>query len=202
VKASGLRLAFAGTPEFAAVILRSLLAAGRHTVAAVYTLPRRPAGRGRKLTDSPVAGIAIEQHLPLHRPGRATAMDPVALSGLDALIVAAFGLILPAPILGAPRLGCINVHASLLPRWRGAAPIQRAILAGDRETGISIMQMDAGLDTGDILCQETCPIAPDDTAGMLHDRLAMLGAKCLLRVLDGLAEGGVGRQSQDETQAT
>lgn len=201
MKASGLRIAFAGTPEFAAIILRSLLAS-RHRVEAVYTMPDRPAGRGRKPATSPVGRIAAEERLSLFRPARGADIDPALLRDLDALIVVAFGLVLPVAVLEAPRFGCINVHASLLPRWRGAAPIQRAILAGDTESGISIMQMDAGLDTGDVLLQESCPIERDDTAGMLHDRLAVLGAECLLRVLESLAAGDVERRPQDAARAT
>jgi methionyl-tRNA formyltransferase len=202
VTVPGLRLAFAGTPEFAAVILRSLLSRGRHLVHQVYTLPDRPAGRGRKPAASPVARVATDHDLPLLRPAMPRDIDPTGLSKFDACIVAAFGLILPAPVLAAPRLGCINVHASLLPRWRGAAPIQRAILAGDSETGISIMQMDEGLDTGDVLLQESCVIGADETAGALHDRLAVLGAECLLRVLDALAGGHAERRPQDQSLAT
>jgi methionyl-tRNA formyltransferase len=202
VTVPGLRLAFAGTPEFAAVILRSLLSCGRHLVHQVYTLPDRPAGRGRKPAASPVARVATNHGLRLLRPATPRDIDPSGLSKFDACIVAAFGLILPAPVLAAPRFGCINVHASLLPRWRGAAPIQRAILAGDSETGISIMQMDAGLDTGDVLLQESCAIGADETAGALHDRLAVLGAGCLLRVLDALADGRAERRPQDHSLAT
>jgi methionyl-tRNA formyltransferase len=202
VKAIGLRLAFAGTPEFAAVILRTLLSSSPHQLTAAYTLPDRPTGRGRKLAATPVGRVSTEHRVPLFHIARATDFDIVELARLDALIVAAFGLILPAAVLAAPRLGCINVHASLLPRWRGAAPIQHAILAGDRVTGISIMQMDAGLDTGDILLQESCPIETSDTAGTLHDRLAMLGGACLLRALDAVAAGRVERRTQDDSIAT
>lgn len=202
MKSPGLRLAFAGTPEFAATILRSLLTAGRHPVSLVYTLPDRPAGRGRKLSPSSVGLLALEHGLPLLRAGRAAEIDPSILSDLDVMVVAAFGVILPPAVLNAPRFGCINVHASLLPRWRGAAPIQRAILAGDTESGISIMQMDAGLDTGDVLLQEGCAIGPEDTAGMLHDQLAALGSRCLLAVLDALAGDGVERRPQDDARAT
>lgn len=202
MKAPGLRLAFAGTPEFAAVILRALLTSGRHQLTAVHTLPDRPAGRGRKFATTPVARIATEHRLPLFHVAGAADFDTAELARLDALIVAAFGLILPAHVLVAPRLGCINVHASLLPRWRGAAPIQRAILAGDHVTGISIMQMDAGLDTGDVLLQESCPIQENDTGGTLHDRLATLGGACLLRALDALAAGRTERRPQDDSVAT
>jgi methionyl-tRNA formyltransferase len=202
VTVRGLRLAFAGTPEFAAVILNALLASGGHQLCAVYTLPDRPAGRGRKLATTPVGRVATDHEIPLFHVARAADFDTAALARQDALIVAAFGLILPAAVLNAPRLGCINVHASLLPRWRGAAPIQRAILAGDHVTGISIMQMDAGLDTGDVLLQETCPIESNDTAGTLHDRLATLGAACLVRVLDRLTKGRAKRQPQDHSLAT
>jgi methionyl-tRNA formyltransferase len=202
VTASGLRLAFAGTPDFAAVVLRALLASTRHHVAAVYTLPDRPAGRGRKLTTSPVGRLATEYRLPLLHPAKGRDIDPAKLAGMDAFVVVAFGLILPPAVLTAPRLGCINVHASLLPRWRGAAPIQRAILAGDLETGVTIMQMDTGLDTGDVLLQQTRPIEAGDTGAMLHDKLAVLGADCLLRTLDAMAEGGIQRRPQDHAQAS
>jgi len=202
VKSSGLRLAFAGTPEFAAVILRTLLVSGRHRVCTVYTVPDRPAGRGRKTSTSTVGRLAGEHGLTLLRAGKAADFDPSALAELDALVVVAFGVILPEAVLRAPRLGCVNVHASLLPRWRGAAPIQRAILAGDRETGISIMQMDAGLDTGDVLLQESCAIAAEETGGTLHDRLAVLGAECLLRALDALDEGEIQPRRQDGSRAT
>jgi methionyl-tRNA formyltransferase len=186
----GLRIVFAGTPEFAAVSLRAL-ADSRHQLTAVFTQPDRPAGRGRKLMPSPVKQLAQELDVPIWQP--VSLREPQAHAALqelapDVMVVVAYGLILPAAVLALPRLGCINVHASLLPRWRGAAPIQRAILAGDARTGITIMQMDAGLDTGPMLLQRSCPILPDDTGGSLHDRLAVLGAESLLEALEGLAD--------------
>src|SRR5512138_1487412 len=172
--APGLRILFAGTPEFAAVALRALLAS-RHQVVAVYTQPDRPAGRGRKLTPSAVKEVALEHHLPVHQPlSLKDEAEQHTLAALqpDLMVVAAYGLLLPKAVLDTPRLGCLNIHASLLPRWRGAAPIQRAILASDKETGITIMQMDVGLDTGAMLHKVTTPITRDDNAAMLHDRLA------------------------------
>jgi methionyl-tRNA formyltransferase len=187
------RLAFAGTPEFAARHLRALLEAGVRPLA-VYTQPDRPAGRGQRLRESPVKQLAAAQGLPVRQPE--SLRDPEAQGGLaalalDLLVVVAYGLILPPAALAIPRLGCLNVHASLLPRWRGAAPIQRAILAGDTESGVSLMQMDAGLDTGPVLRVARCPIGPRDTAGALHDRLAALGAPALLQLLAELASGPV-----------
>jgi len=181
-----LKLVFAGTPEFAAVSLEALLRA-RHDVALVLTQPDRPAGRGLKPQRSAVKQLALERGLPLLQPSKL--VDPATLAAIaqaqpEALVAAAYGLILPAPLLALPPRGCLNVHASLLPRWRGAAPIQRALLAGDSTTGITIMQMDEGLDTGPILLQDAVAIAPDDTAGSLHDKLAALGARLLLRVLE------------------
>ena len=181
-----MKLAFAGTPEFAAVSLAALLRA-RHDVALVFTQPDRPAGRGMKPRTSAVKQLALERGLPLLQPPRL--VDPAVLAAIaaarpEAMVVAAYGLILPAALLALPPRGCLNVHASLLPRWRGAAPIQRALLAGDSTTGITIMQMDEGLDTGPILLQEAIAIAPDDTAGTLHDKLAGLGARLLLRALE------------------
>jgi len=185
-----LRLAFMGTPDFAVPILEALRAAG-HEIAAVYTQPPRPAGRGHQPQPSPVARAAAAAGIPVRTPARLDAAEVEAFRALvlDAAVVAAYGLILPPTVLGAPRLGCINVHASLLPRWRGAAPIQRAILAGDSETGVTIMQMDAGLDTGPMLLKEAVPIGPKATAQELHDRLAALGASLVVRALAGLAAG-------------
>ncbi|MGE0081214.1 MAG: methionyl-tRNA formyltransferase [Thiohalomonadaceae bacterium] len=199
----GLNVVFAGTPEFAAVALRALLAAGYH-VSAVYTQPDRPAGRGRKLTPSAVKEVALEHGLPVMQP--VSLKDPeeqarLAALNPDVMVVAAYGLLLPKAVLDTPRLGCINIHASLLPRWRGAAPIQRAILAGDAETGITIMQMDVGLDTGDMLHVVRTPIRDDDDAQTLHDRLAELGARALLEALPRLGHGLVG-EKQDEVHAT
>jgi methionyl-tRNA formyltransferase len=186
-----MRLVFAGTPVFAEVALRALLDAG-HDVALVLTQPDRPAGRGLSPRPSLVKALALERGLPLAQP--ATLKAPGALAELRAaqaqvMVVAAYGLILPPAVLALPSLGCINIHASLLPRWRGAAPIQRAILAGDRTTGIGIMRMDAGLDTGPICFSHAIPIEPEDTAGSLHDRLATLGGRCILQALATLETG-------------
>jgi methionyl-tRNA formyltransferase len=198
---SPLRIVFAGTPEFAVPTLEALRRA--YPLCAVYTQPDRPAGRGLKPRASPVKQYAAG--LPVYQPH--SLRDPAAQAELAALapelmIVVAYGLILPPTVLQLPRLGCINVHASLLPRWRGAAPIQRALLAGDPETGISIMQMDAGLDTGPVLTRVVCPVPRGMTAGELHDRLAVLGAATLLDVLPALTAGKLPAQPQDETLAT
>lgn len=199
---SALRVAFAGTPDFAATALAALLASP-HELAGVWTQPDRPAGRGRKRRPSPVKQLALAHDIPVHQPE--SLRDPEAVAELarlepDVLVVAAYGLLLPPDVLEIPRLGCLNIHASLLPRWRGAAPIQRAILAGDRETGITIMQMDAGLDTGDMLLQKAVPIGPRETGGSLHDRLATLGAEAIVEALadpDGLVA-----EPQDAALAT
>jgi methionyl-tRNA formyltransferase len=201
--ATPLQIIFAGTPEFAAVVLRQLLEA-EYQIGAVYTQPDRPSGRGRHLTPSPVKAVATAHQLPVYQP--ITLRDEASQAQLaalapDLLIVAAYGLILPAAVLQIPSLGCINIHASLLPRWRGAAPIQRALLAGDKETGISIMQMETGLDTGPVLHTACCPIHPNDTATILHDCLAKLGAETLLHCLPSLAAGNITAISQDESQA-
>ncbi len=189
--AAPLDLVFMGTPEFAVTILAGLVAAG-HRIRAVYTQPPRPAGRGHRMQPSPVQALAEREGIAVYCPTslrNPEAQAEFASIPADAAVVAAYGLILPAPVLAAPRLGCLNVHASLLPRWRGAAPIQRALLAGDRETGITIMQMDAGLDTGPILLQERIAIGPEATAGALGERLAELGARLILMALDGVAGG-------------
>lgn len=201
--ADSLRLIFAGTPDFAAIVLDALLGSP-HQLCAVYTQPDRPAGRGRKLTASPVKRLAVDHGIPVFQPvslRAAAEQQQLAAWQADIMVVVAYGLILPQNILSTPRLGCINVHASLLPRWRGAAPIQRAIQAGDRETGITIMQMNAGLDTGNMLLRSACPILADDTAASLHDRLAELGAKLLLQVLAQLAAGDVTAEAQNEALA-
>lgn len=199
-----LRLAFLGTPDFARVSLEALAAAG-HEIAAVYSQPPRPAGRGKKLRPSPVQSCAEVRGWELRTPRRLK--DPedqaaFAALELDVAVVAAYGLILPKAILEAPRLGCLNVHASLLPRWRGAAPIQRAILAGDPETGITIMQMDEGLDTGAMLLQEAIPIGTRTTASELHDALAALGGRLIVEALAGLAEGRLTARPQPEDGVT
>jgi methionyl-tRNA formyltransferase len=193
VSKAALRVAFAGTPEFAAVALRALIAAG-FDVPLVLTQPDRPAGRGMKLTPGPVkqvaqdAGIAVDQPQKLRTPEQRARLADCAP---DVLVVAAYGLILPPEALTIPRLGCVNIHASLLPRWRGAAPIHRAIEAGDRETGITLMQMDEGLDTGPMLLERVIPIAPDDTTASLHDRLATLGGEMIVEALPRLAAGAL-----------
>jgi methionyl-tRNA formyltransferase len=179
------KIVFAGTPAFAATALNAILAAG-HTVELVLTRPDRPAGRGRKIRAAPVKDLAVRHGLPLLQPATLTDAEIVASireARADAMVVAAYGLIVPLRILELPRLGCVNIHASLLPRWRGAAPIQRALLAGDAGTGITIMQMNEGLDTGPILLQESLAIAATDTAGTLHDRLAEMGARLIVAVL-------------------
>lgn len=191
MKESRLRLVFAGTPEFSVACLDAVIASG-HNLLGVYTQPDRPAGRNRVLTQSPVKQRAIKAGIPVFQP--LTLRDPKVRQQLqtlrpDLLIVVAYGLILTRAILEVPRYGCWNVHASMLPRWRGAAPIQRAILAGDSETGVDLMQMQAGLDTGPILLSKRTPIAPDDTTGSLHDRLSLLGAALLSEGLQLLLSG-------------
>lgn len=207
-----MRVIFAGTPAFARVALERLAAAG-FTVPLVLTQPDRPAGRGMKLQPSPVKQFAVEQGIPVSQPrslrldgkfpeDAASARAAIAQADADAMVVAAYGLILPQWVLDAPRLGCLNIHASLLPRWRGAAPIHRAIEAGDAETGVTIMQMDAGLDTGDMLLSERVPIAPDDTTGSLHDRLAALGGRLVVETLELAACGGLHPVKQPEEGVT
>ncbi|WP_312301852.1 methionyl-tRNA formyltransferase [Diaphorobacter nitroreducens] len=196
-----MRVIFAGTPEFARVALERLLTAG-FTVPLVLTQPDRPAGRGMKLQASPVKqcalqhGIAVAQPLSLRLDGKypedaAAAKAAIEAAQADVMVVAAYGLILPQWVLNTPRLGCLNIHASLLPRWRGAAPIHRAIEAGDAETGVTIMQMDAGLDTGDMLLLEKTAISPTDTTATLHDRLAQLGGRLIVEALEMAACGGL-----------
>ena len=198
-----LRLAFAGTPVFAATVLRRLIDHSRHSVMLVFTQPDKPSGRGKKLVESPVKQLAQYHHLRLLQPVNPASIDPDnELSTMDAFIVVAFGLKLPGALLQRTPLGCINIHASLLPRWRGAAPIQRAIQAGDRETGISIMQMNEGLDTGPILAQVPCPIDQDETAASLEIKLAELGSECLLRTLDQLQAGAITPRIQEQRLAT
>jgi methionyl-tRNA formyltransferase len=193
-----LKIIFAGTPEFSVPPLRELIRSP-HQVVAVYTQPDRPAGRGRKLTASPVKRLALEHAIPVHQPRNfRQEEDMAALEALqaDLMVVVAYGLILPQRVLDAPRLGCINIHASLLPRWRGAAPIQRAVLAGDARTGITIMEMEAGLDTGPMLLKREVAIGPEETAGALHDRLSELGAAALLAALPGIADGSLRAEPQ------
>jgi methionyl-tRNA formyltransferase len=195
-----LNIVFAGTPAFAATSLEALLTT-HHRVLAVYTQPDRPAGRGRKVQVSPVKALAQENGLEVRQPKSLKHENAQhALAGLnpDLMVVVAYGLLLPQAVLDIPRLGCINVHASLLPRWRGAAPIQRALLAGDTESGITIMRMEAGLDTGPMLYTLKTPIHDHDTGGSLHDRLAKLGAEALLNALPGLADGTLRAEVQDD----
>jgi methionyl-tRNA formyltransferase len=196
-----MRVAFAGTPDFARVALERLHAGG-FTIPLVLTQPDRPAGRGMKLQPSPVKQFALAHGIPVAQPrslrldGKfpdeaAAAREALQAARLDVLVVAAYGLILPQWVLDLPRLGCLNIHASILPRWRGAAPIHRAIEAGDAETGVTIMQMDAGLDTGDMLLLERVAIAPDDTTASLHDKLAALGGRLIVEALELAACGGL-----------
>jgi len=196
-----MNLIFAGTPAFAVPALEALLRAG-HRIRAVYTQPDRPAGRGRKLAASPVKRSAQTHGIEIRQPEKISGEEKILQADApEAMIVIAYGLLLPPPILAIPRHGCINVHASLLPRWRGAAPIPRAIEAGDTETGVSIMQMEAGLDTGPVLAEARTPIHASDTAQTLHDRLAQLGADALVATLDRLARGAVTPQAQDAAGA-
>jgi methionyl-tRNA formyltransferase len=198
-----MRILFAGTPEFAVAPLQALLASP-HQVAAVFTQPDRPAGRGRRLTPSPVKQLALEHGIAVHQPSDFKAeADRRLVRGLgaDLMVVVAYGLLLPQAVLDAPRLGCINVHASLLPRWRGAAPIQRAIAAGDPETGVCIMRMEAGLDTGPVHLLRRCPIGPEDNAQTLHDRLAALGAEAVLAALPLLEQPDHRPRVQDPAKA-
>lgn len=198
-----LRLAFAGTPQLAASILSVLIRDNRHDLVLVITQPDRPAGRGRLPAQSPVKKLAQKYGLKIRQPVSCVDIDTDnILEQIDVMVVVAFGMILPADILCRPRLGCINVHMSLLPRWRGAAPIQRAIQAGDAASGATVMQIDEGLDTGDILLQKECVIAPDDTAGSLLDKLAILGGECLLEALDGLADNTISPMKQDDELST
>lgn len=199
-----LRIIFAGTPEFAAVSLQQLIAEGEN-ILAVYTQPDRPAGRGKKLTASPVKKLALLANIEVFQPPTLRAAEEherLRQLNPDLMIVAAYGLILPRPVLAIPKYGCLNIHASLLPRWRGAAPIQRAIQAGDPLTGITIMQMDAGLDTGDMLYKLDCAIEPEDTAQALHDRLAVLGARAITATLQQLRQGALQPTPQNGAQAT
>ena len=199
-----MKIIFAGTPDFALPVLQVLLESS-HQLAAVYTQPDRPAGRGRHPRASPVKQLAVNHDIPVFQPGTlraATVKAELAAMHPDLIIVVAYGLILPPAVLAMPRLGCVNVHASLLPRWRGAAPIQRAILAGDTETGVTLMQMEAGLDSGPVLASRACAIGATDTGGQLHDRLARLGARLLEDSLRALEQGSLPAQVQDEAQVT
>lgn len=201
MNSSPLRIVFAGTPEFAATHLRALLDWPGGNVVAVYSQPDRPAGRGKKLAMSPVKELALDHNLPVLQPltlRTADAQAELCALQADIMVVVAYGLILPEAVLTAPRLGCINVHASILPRWRGAAPIQRAIEAGDAETGVTIMQMDAGLDTGAMLNIVRCPIAADETAGSLHNKLAAIGTPALIATLEQLAANRATPKKQND----
>ncbi|MGF1844896.1 methionyl-tRNA formyltransferase [Vibrio clamense] len=198
-----LRIVFAGTPDFAARHLAALLSS-EHEVIAVYTQPDRPAGRGKKLTASPVKNIALEHNIPVYQPENFKADEAkqqLADLNADLMVVVAYGLLLPQVVLDTPRLGCINVHGSILPRWRGAAPIQRSIWAGDKETGVTIMQMDIGLDTGDMLSIATLPIETTDTSASMYDKLADLGPDALVHCLADIASGNAKPVKQDDELA-
>ena len=198
-----LRIVFAGTPDFAARHLAALLSS-EHDVIAVYTQPDRPAGRGKKLTASPVKNIALENNIPVYQPENFKsdeAKQELADLNADIMVVVAYGLLLPQAVLDTPRLGCINVHGSILPRWRGAAPIQRSIWAGDKETGVTIMQMDIGLDTGDMLSIATLPIEATDTSASMYEKLAGLGPDALVDCLANIASGKAVAEKQDDELA-
>lgn len=199
-----MKILFAGTPQFSVPTLQALLDSKPHEVLAVYTQPDRPAGRGQKLHASPVKELALQHHLPVCQPTTLRDSDEqkkLAAWNADVMIVIAYGLILPKAVLEIFPKGCINVHASLLPKWRGAAPIHRAILAGDNETGITIMQMDEGLDTGAMLHKRITVIGRTDTTNNLHDTLALLGAEALLETLDALEKGAVAPEQQDDAKS-
>lgn len=199
-----LRIIFAGTPDFAARHLDALLSSA-HQIVGVFTQPDRPAGRGKKLMPGPVKVLAQQHAIPVFQPVSlrpAENQQLIADLEADVMVVVAYGLILPKAVLDMPRLGCINVHGSLLPRWRGAAPIQRSLWAGDKETGVTIMQMDAGLDTGDMLYKLACPITAQDTSASLYDKLAQLGPQGLLATLDQLSEGSAQPEVQNESLVT
>ena len=198
-----LNIVFAGTPDFAAGHLQALIDS-RHNVVGVYSQPDRPAGRGKKLQPSPVKQLALEHNIPVFQPlnfKQEGAIEELESLNADIMIVVAYGLLLPLAVLEAPKMGCLNVHASILPRWRGAAPIQRAIQAGDTETGITIMQMDVGLDTGDMLSKTLLDIHADETGGSLHDRLLEKGPTALLQTLTLLQAGEAIAEQQDDTLA-
>jgi len=202
--AENLRIVFAGTPDFSVPVLQALMDSG-YEIAAVYTQPDRPAGRGREPRPSPVKQLALQHGLDIYQPeSLKSEADQLQLKALnpELMIVVAYGLLLPEAVLSIPRLGCVNVHASLLPRWRGAAPIQRAILAGDKQTGVTIMQMDKGLDTGDMLAGAVCDIEDDDTGSSLHDRLMQLGADTLIQCLPALQKGELQAKPQDDSHAS
>ncbi len=199
-----LKIIYAGTPDFAVPALQALIDS-KHEVLAVYTQPDRPSGRGRKLQFGPVKQLAVDSGIRVEQPislKDETAQQILDSFKADVMVVAAYGLILPQAVLESPRYGCLNIHGSLLPRWRGAAPIHRAIQAGDTETGVTIMQMAAGLDTGDMLLKVKCPITPEDTGQTIHDRLANDGATALLQVLKLIQKDELTPEVQDETQTT
>ncbi|AOX06890.1 methionyl-tRNA formyltransferase [Pseudomonas putida JB] len=199
-----MRIVFAGTPEFAAEHLKALLDSP-YEIVAVYTQPDRPAGRGQKLMPSAVKALAVAHDIPVFQPQtlrNADAQAELAALKPDLMVVVAYGLILPQVVLDIPSLGCINSHASLLPRWRGAAPIQRAVEAGDAESGVTVMRMEAGLDTGPMLLKVVTPISADDTGGTLHDRLAKMGPPAVVRAIAGLADGSLQGEIQDDALAT
>ncbi len=199
-----MKIVFAGTPDFAVPTLQMLLDSG-HELCAIYTQPDRPAGRGRKLTASPVKALALKARIPVFQPATLKTDEElrlIATFNADLMVVVAYGMILPQAALDVPKLGCINVHGSLLPRWRGAAPIQRALMAGDEKTGVTIMRMVRKLDAGAMLHKEECVIGPRDTASDLHDKLAQLGAIGLAKVLTQIQEGTVHAQEQDEALVT
>ena len=201
---SGLNVVFAGTPEFGLPCLDALIQS-KHHIKAIYTQPDRPAGRGRKLQASAVKEWALAHNISVYQPlnfKTSESVEELANLKPDVLIVIAYGLILPRSVLEIPRLGCINVHASLLPRWRGASPIQQAVLSGDAQSGVTIMQMDVGMDTGDMLCKIECPISDLDTAGSLHDRLASISAQPLLTTLDALASNQIQPEVQNNELVT
>ncbi|PTC02109.1 methionyl-tRNA formyltransferase [Vibrio mediterranei] len=198
-----LRIVFAGTPDFAARHLAALLSS-EHEVIAVYTQPDRPAGRGKKLTASPVKNIALEHDIPVYQPVNFKsdeAKQELKDLNADIMVVVAYGLLLPQAVLDTPKLGCINVHGSILPRWRGAAPIQRSIWAGDAQTGVTIMQMDIGLDTGDMLKITTLPIEATDTSATMYDKLAELGPQALVECLADIASGNAAPEKQNDDEA-
>ena len=199
-----MKVIFAGTPDFSVPTLEMLLQS-EHRICAVYTQPDRPAGRGRALKQSSVKILAIQNGLPVFQPESFREGPDVAQVqklGADLMVVVAYGLILPQAVLDSPRLGCVNVHASLLPKWRGAAPIQRSVLAGDDRTGVTIMQMELGLDTGPVLYEKSCAIGEFETTSELHDRLAVLGADALREILPEIEGGEISAQAQDHLQAS
>ena len=203
INTPALNIVFAGTPDFAASVMTAIINSP-HNIIACYTQPDRPAGRGRKLTASPVKALAQEHDIPVYQPlnfKQDEDLSQLQALNADLMVVVAYGIILPKAALETPRLGCINVHASLLPRWRGAAPIQRSIAEGDEETGVTIMQMDEGLDTGAMLSKVITPISPSDTGGSLHDRLAELGAEACASSLNAFSAGDINAEPQDNELA-